>query len=95
MNKIIWAEAAVVDLDNIHHYIAQDSLFYANTFCFDILQAIDRLEKFPKLGRKVPEFNEDKILEIIVNDYRVIYEIHMFRIEILTIIHGARLLKRP
>ena len=94
MKKIIWADAAVEDLDNIHNYIAQDSPFYADALCLEILQAVDQLEKFPKVGRKVPEFNEDKTREIIVNDYRIIYEIKAFSVEILTVIHGARLLKK-
>lgn len=94
MKKIVWTKTAIADLDNIHHYIAQDSLFYADTFCLEILQTVEQLEKFPKIGRKVPEWNEDKIRELVVSDYRIIYEIHMLRIEILTVIHGAKLLKR-
>ena len=94
MKKIIWAQTALIDLENLHDYISQDSSFYADVLCSEILQAIDRLEKFPQLGRKVPEYNDDITREIIVNDYRIIYEITIFRVNILTIIHGARLLKK-
>ena len=94
MKKIIWAETAIADLENIHNYIAQDSPFYADTLCLEIIQAIDPLEKHPKLGRIVPEFKEENARELIVNDYRIIYEITIFKINILTIIHGAKLLKR-
>jgi toxin ParE1/3/4 len=91
---LFWTHTALADLDNIHRYIAQDSLFYADSFCLEILDAVDQIEKFPKIGRKVPEWNEDRTREVVVKDYRVVYQASMLRIEILTTIHGAKLLKR-
>ena len=35
----------------------------------------DLLEKFPRIGRVVPEFEEDTIREIIHPPYRILYEL--------------------
>ena len=93
MKKIIWTDVAVEDLQNIHDYIAQDSLYYAEVLCAEIVLRVDQLLSFPKIGRSVPEYKDDLTREIIVNDYRVIYELVGNKINILVIIHGAKLLE--
>ena len=48
----------------------------------------------PRLGRIVPEFNEESIREIIFGNFRIIYRIiSEERTDILTIYHSARLLR--
>ena len=95
MKKLVWAASALVDLENIHEYIAQDSLFYANVFCLEIIQGVEKLADFPKMGRHVPEYNDEHVREIIISDYRIIYETIGARVNILTVIHGAKLLRNP
>ena len=45
------------------------------------------------MGRVVPELNEENVRELIVGNYRVIYEATASTMRILTVLHGARLLK--
>jgi len=91
--KIIWTQNADVDLDNLVDYISEDSDVYAQAFVLEILDVVQRLKDFPKSGRVVPEYQQENTREIIVGHYRVIYEIAGLSVRILTIIHGARILR--
>ena len=49
-----------------------------------------RLARFPLSGRVVPEFPTGSFREVLVGNYRIIYEPAERQVEILTIMHGAR-----
>lgn len=57
-----------------------------------IFEMASHLEQFPKLGRKVPEYNDPNLREILYKNYRIIYLIKQNHLEIISIIHGSRLL---
>ena len=93
MVKIVWTDKAIEDLDDIGHYIAIDSEKYAKAVVKRLFNAVDILERHPRIGRMVPEFNNDNIRELINGNYRIIYTTkNQFQIDILTIHHSARLL---
>ena len=48
----------------------------------------------PFSGRKVPEYDAPDIRELIESPYRIIYRIKPKQIDVLVVIHGARLFKR-
>lgn len=48
------------------------------------------LSRFPRTGRKVPEFDDENIRELIVYSYRVIYRLQEENIVIAAVIHGRR-----
>jgi len=91
MKRIIWSIPAVDDLESIHSFIKRDSLAYADTVIFEIIESVERLIMFPESGRFVPELNDEKTREVIVGNYRIIYESDSGTIRILTVLHGARL----
>jgi len=90
--RVVWTKAAVEDLRKIEEFIATDSPYYARGFIRKILSSTRNLEAFSRIGRKVPEVDADEIREIIVNAYRIIYHLQMDRIQILTVVHGSRML---
>ncbi len=67
-----WSEPALNDLESIRDFIARDSPFYAQRFVDRILAAIDKLEPFPLIGRRVREAQRDDIRELILQGYRII-----------------------
>jgi toxin ParE1/3/4 len=73
--KIVWTEPAVEDLRELHAYIARDSEMYASGFVERIVLAVERLVDHPRVGRIVPETNEDNIRELLFQRYRIIYRI--------------------
>ncbi len=92
--KIIWSKTSENDLVHIRRFIADDSEYYADIFTAKLVKSTDNLINFPRMGRIVPEFNIETIREIIVSPYRIIYKIGDNSIEIVTVIHGSRDLKR-
>ena len=92
--KLEWTEPALSDLESIRDYIMKDSEYYANRFVERIIEAVESLEKFPEMGRMVPEAEEENIRELLFQNYRIIYRVETDSILILTIIHGARDLSR-
>lgn len=93
MVKVIWSEFAVDDLKSIHSYISQDSATYADRFIEKILLRVEQLESYPQSGRRVPEFNNEALRELIEGNYRIIYKISSEAIGIVRIHHSARQLK--
>ncbi len=95
MTKVVWADPAIQDLANIHAYIARDSSVYADALLLEIFHFVDKLGQFPQSGRVVPEFNDENTREIIVGNYRVIYDVVRSRVRILAVLHGARSFRDP
>lgn len=91
---VIWSLPSKESLKNIHDFIANDSEYYAKQVTSNIISSTDNLELFPKLGRVVPEFQNENIREIFQYSYRIIYELKDEKIYILNIIHGKRKLEK-
>lgn len=47
--KIEWTRPALLDLESIRDYISRDSESYATRFIEKIIEAVESLERFPKL----------------------------------------------
>lgn len=92
-HRVVWSERAFLDLESIANYIADDSPAYARAVVRDIIQQTRTLTRFPRSGRKVPEFDDENIRELIAYSYRIIYRIHEDEVLISAIIHGKRLLQ--
>jgi toxin ParE1/3/4 len=88
--KIVWTEPAVADLTAIRDYIARDSQHYARQFIARIIEAVERLESLPRLGRQVPEATDRDVREILFQAYRIIYRTTGERVEVLSVLHGSR-----
>ena len=48
------------------------------------------LEQFPRAGRKVPEFDDDNLRELIAYSYRIIYRVEEADVIVAAVIHGKR-----
>lgn len=92
MTTIRWTETARVDLRAIHAYVARDSRVYAQRVMDRVKKAVERSSRFPESGTRVIEWDRPDIRKIVVGNYRAIYRIHGEVVEILTVIHAARLL---
>jgi plasmid stabilization system protein ParE len=63
--KIVWSPLALERVNEIAEHIAQDNVEAARLLLIDIFGAVERLEKFPRSGRIVPEIARSNIREII------------------------------
>jgi len=93
MAKIKWSKDSLEDLKEICRYIALDSPYYANLLNDRIFEMVEHLELFPEMGRHVPEADDPAVRELIYKSYRIVYQIEEGYLEIITVIHGSRLLK--
>jgi plasmid stabilization system protein ParE len=88
--KLIWTDPSIEDLRAVRDYIGRDSDYYAAALVEQVVLSVERLLRFPKLGRVVPETQDENIRELVHQNYRIIYRIAGERVEILTIVHGSR-----
>lgn len=93
MAKIKWSKDSIDDLKEICRFIALDSPYYANLLKDRMFEMVEHLELFPEMGRQVPESDDPAVRELIYKNYRIIYQIKENYLEIITVIHGSRLLK--
>lgn len=93
MVKIIWTARSLSDLEDIGEFISKDSPRYARLTLEKLIETAKLIEQNQKIGRIVPELNQNDIREIITGNYRIIYQ--LFNTEssyILTVHHSSRLL---
>jgi len=91
MVKVVWTEVSVEDLREIFDYISKNSFHYARITVERIYKRADQISKNPRIGRIVPEIDNDEVRELIIGNYRLIYYIvNDGRVDILRIYHSAR-----
>ena len=90
MVKVVWSDLAIEDLKLIYDYIAKDSPHYANKMIDGILSRVYQLENFPNSGRIVPEFKDENLRELIINNYRIVYLVDENFVSISRVHHSAK-----
>ncbi|MBX9577412.1 MAG: type II toxin-antitoxin system RelE/ParE family toxin [Chthoniobacterales bacterium] len=90
--RIIFSPRAQRDLRNIKRYISRDSPLIAERFCQKLVIKTEMLGVYPEIGRKVPDFDNRTLREIIIGNYRVIYRVDLLakQIEIVRYWNAAR-----
>ena len=90
--KIVFTKPAIADLAALVSFIARDNPEAAERFGFEIVTKAENLDRFPLLGRVVPEFKIEIIREIIHRPYRIVYRVSEKQelIDILRVWHAAR-----
>jgi len=87
---VVWSEAAWKDVEAAADYIARDSPRYAAAFVREVRDAARSLEHFAERGRVIPEFNNTRIRELLVRNFRLIYRVESKVTYVLDLIHGVR-----
>ncbi len=90
--RVHWTQNAIEHLVNIYEHIALNSPTYAKGVVDKITRRSEQIADQPLSGRKVPEYQSEDIRELIEKPYRVIYRVKADQIDVLAVIHGARLL---
>ncbi|MHA1749276.1 MAG: type II toxin-antitoxin system RelE/ParE family toxin [Promethearchaeota archaeon] len=75
MVEIRWSPIATDDLESIIRYYEKTAPKFAQNFAKKIIYIIENLNKFPKMGRLVPELENTQIREIIYRNFRIIYRL--------------------
>ncbi len=85
-----WTDTAQDHLDAIYAYIARDSPEYALRTVDRLTRRSQQIAEPPLSGRRVPEYDMDRIREVIEKPYRIIYHIKPDQIDVIAVLHGAR-----
>ncbi len=93
MTEILWSPRAIKDVESIRDYLGLDSPTYADLVIRRIVDAVERLSTFPQSGRIVPEIGRHEIREIIMRPYRIVHRVGADAVEVVTVIHAARLVR--
>lgn len=84
---VVWTLPAKNDLRQIYNSIAYDSKIYAKRVTQNIVAKPDILDGLPRIGKVVDELKDDKIRELPIYTYRIIYEVSTDDIFILAVVH--------
>ncbi|MCI5121012.1 MAG: type II toxin-antitoxin system RelE/ParE family toxin [Candidatus Electrothrix sp. AUS4] len=86
--NIAWSPMAVDRAE----YIASENPTAARRWIETVFAEVALLESSPKIGRIVPELDDEDFREILLGNYRIIYRIEKQSVSILTIRHGKQIL---
>jgi toxin ParE1/3/4 len=90
--RVHWTENAIGHLVNIYEYIAINSPTYGKRMVDRITRRSEQIAEQPLSGRRVPEYDAEDIRELIEKPYRIVYRIKQNQIDVVAVIHGARIL---
>jgi len=92
--KIFISDSAYSDFEAIREYYTEKGVPHiGKQFIVSIIEHIETIPANPDIGRKVPEFNTDKIRELIHEPFRVVYLREGQSIHIIRVWRSERLLK--
>jgi addiction module RelE/StbE family toxin len=92
MAEVIWTIKAVEQVEQIGSFIEKDSPFQARRVVQLIMKETRKLKAHTRIGKMIPEVQEDRYRELRVFSYRVLYKIiDENRIAIVGVVHGRQL----
>lgn len=94
MAEVVWTLEAIDDLEAIGAFYERTSPSYAAYIVERLFSAVTLLAEHPRMGRMVPEIDNDLIQELIVEHYRVVYRLMHDRVEVITVLHTRENLSR-
>ena len=74
----------------IKEFISEDSTERAEAWVLELFNSGESLINLPTRGRIVPEFKQENLRELLIDNYRLVYRIKKTSIEIITVFEGHR-----
>lgn len=85
-----WSKRALEDADEYWTYISNDSLVAAGRWLDAVFSKVKLIANFPEMGKELQLMKGYR--QIVVHSHLIVYRITEDSIEILRVLHGARLL---
>ena len=89
--KVKFLISAMENMQSIKAFIGRDNPQAAIRTIKKIKAAVKHLEEIPNSGRIIPEPNNPQLREVIVSNYRIMYQISKSAINIFAVYEGHRL----
>lgn len=93
MARLIWAEPALLDLDEIAEYIALDDPKAASRLVKKIFSRVERLKAHPNSGKRPPELKRTPYREVVVPPCRIFCRFDDDRVYVLFVVRSEQLLR--
>lgn len=87
--EIIWSLQSLQDIESIGDFIAKNNPSRAVAFVDELIASVERLIDFPESGSIVEE--NPIFRQIVYNGYRLIYQLRVRKILIITVLGPGRL----
>jgi toxin ParE1/3/4 len=88
--KVRFLKAAMRDMQEIKYYISKDNPAAAKRLLQKIRKKTKQLVQYPFSGRIIPETNETHLRELIIDKYRIMYQISNHYINVFAIYESHR-----
>jgi plasmid stabilization system protein ParE len=91
--RVVWTEAATVDLVEIVSFVAQEAPANARQLLVRLRSKAESLERSPQRGRVVPELGVTGTRawrELVVKPYRLVYRVRSGIVLVAAVIDGRR-----
>jgi plasmid stabilization system protein ParE len=92
--RVYWTHEARSRLQEIETRIAKDSPQNAPEVVRRLVQRTRDLASLPQLGRRVPEYPDAELRELLERPFRLIYRVGDEQVYIMTVMHYRQLLPR-
>jgi toxin ParE1/3/4 len=90
MNRYVLSHDALLELDEIWNYIAQNNIDAADRWIAKLLDACETVARHPRMGHTREELTDKAVLFWPVDNYLIIYRIRPDHIEVMAITRGSR-----
>jgi addiction module RelE/StbE family toxin len=91
--KLRWSDRAREDLKEIGRFIARDSRDAARRWVSRLRRRAAKAASAPASGRMVPELAKPEIREVLLGNYRIVYQVTGRTVTIVTVFEAHRLLR--
>lgn len=90
MSRYVLSSSALLDLDDIWSYIAQDGPQAADCWIGKLLDACETLARNPRIGHSRTELTDKPVLFWPVDTYLIVYQLRSNHIDVLAVTQGSR-----
>ncbi|PCH64372.1 MAG: plasmid stabilization protein [Gammaproteobacteria bacterium] len=93
MKTVYWTQESLDKLADIESYIiSQEAVAAAKSLIKRLTERVDQIKRAPYSGRKVIDYEDDQVRELLERPYRIIYHVTEETIYILSVMHYRQLL---
>lgn len=93
MARLIWAEPALQDLEQISDYIALDNPVAAKRLVQKVFLQVERLQEFPEMGPFAQDLAGSRYRHLIIRPLRIFYRVQDDSVYIVYVMRSERLLR--
>ncbi len=92
--RVAWTPGARQALEEAIEYVAADSPATGRELLDRVLDAAASLSELGERGRRVEEYDDPSVRELLVHPYRLLYRVRDEVVEIIALLHQRRSFER-